>query len=297
MTNCSICGERLLDRYPIVLSIDVDNCFMCAHCATRLRTIRKHASSADPQFEDDINRLVSDIDSYPNIEDPILTYLSTFIRCAKRAYKDACKMQESNPVSNRLTESTHADRQPHSAQRNKSFKKRIFKSAMICLGVVISIIAIVLISKNSGLLGITKMWTCDTCGKTWRGAAYYGLNGDEVLCDECAKSYWSPLPYKTYQIDSNQLIDASTPPADYSQPTEAQLQQLREEAKAEDVSEVFWTRSDKSYHFDRNCPLIAGKAAAADGGTLYAGSLDDAFAANHWAPCDVCAGGTKAKLD
>ena len=297
MTNCSICGEHLVEQSPIFLSKDVDNCFMCAHCATRLRTIRKHASSADPQFEVDINLLVSNINSYPNIEDPVLTYLSTFIRRAKRTYKDACMAQDSNPVSNRLRESTHADRQPQSAQHKKSFKKQIFKSAMICLGVVISIIAIVLIAINSGLIGGTRMWTCDTCGKTWRGVAYYSLNDDEILCDECAKSYWSPLPYKDYQIDSNKFVGASTPSGDYNQPAEAQLQQMREEAKAEGVNEVYWTRSVKSYHFNRDCPYIAHVTPVAEGGTLYAGSLDDAFAASHWDPCDACAGGAQAKLD
>ncbi len=89
MTNCSICGERLVDQSPIILSKDLDDYFICTHCAARLKTIRKHASSADPQFEDDINRLVSDIDSYPDIEYPVLAYLSTFIRRARRVYKDA----------------------------------------------------------------------------------------------------------------------------------------------------------------------------------------------------------------
>lgn len=224
-------------------------------------------------------------------------YLSTFIRRAKRTYKDAFMMQEINSDSNRQRESAHNDSQTRSAQRTKSFKKRIIKSAMIALGVVISIVSIVLIAINSGLVGGTRMWTCDTCGKTWRGVAYYGLNGDEVLCDKCAQLYWSPLPFKDYQIDSNQFVGASTLSVDYNQPTVEQLQQLREEAKAEGVSEVYWTHSDKSYHFNLDCPYIADKTPVADGGTLYAGSIDDAFADNHWDPCDACADGAQAKLD
>ena len=93
------------------------------------------------------------------------------------------------------------------------------------------------------------------------------------------------------------LVGAGTASVDYNQPTETQVQQMQEEAKAEAVGEVFWTRFGKSYHFDRNCPYIADKTPAAEGGTLYAGSLDDAFAANRWDPCDVCAGGAQAKLN
>ena len=93
------------------------------------------------------------------------------------------------------------------------------------------------------------------------------------------------------------FVGAGAASVDYNQPTEAQVQQMQEEAKAEAVGEVYWTRFGKSYHFDRNCPYIVDKTPAADGGTLYAGSLDDAFAANRWDPCDTCAGGAQAKLD
>lgn len=287
----------MTDQDSTILSKDLDDCFTCVHCAAQLRSIRKHASSADPQFESDITRLLSDIDSYPDIKDTVLTYLSSFIRRTKRTYKDACIAQESNPVNNRLRESVHTDRQPISTKNTKLLKKHIFNPTMIALGIVVSIIVIVLIAINSGLVDRARMWTCDSCDKTWRGIAYYGLNGDEVLCDKCAQLYWSPLPYKDYQIDSNQFVGASTLSVDYNQPTVEQLQQMREEAKAEGVSEVYWTHSDKSYHFNLDCPYIADKTPVADGGTLYAGSIDDAFADNHWDPCDACAGGAQAKLD
>ncbi len=93
------------------------------------------------------------------------------------------------------------------------------------------------------------------------------------------------------------LVGAGTASADFQQPSEEQVQQLQQEAQAEAVGEVYWTRYGYSYHFDRECPYIVGKTPAADGGTLYAGSLDDAFAANRWDPCDTCAGGAEAKLD
>lgn len=93
------------------------------------------------------------------------------------------------------------------------------------------------------------------------------------------------------------FLGAGAASVDYQQPSEAQVQQMQEEAQAEAVGEVYWTKFGKSYHFDRNCPYIKDKTPAAEGGTLYAGTLDDAFAANRWDPCDTCAGGAQAKLD
>ena len=93
------------------------------------------------------------------------------------------------------------------------------------------------------------------------------------------------------------FVGAGAASVDYHQPSEAQVQQMQQEAQAEAVGEVYWTKFGQSYHFDRNCPYIKDKTPAAEGGTLFAGSLDDAFAANRWDPCDTCAGGAQAKLD
>ena len=93
------------------------------------------------------------------------------------------------------------------------------------------------------------------------------------------------------------LVGAGAASTDFQQPSEEQVQQMQQEAQAEAVGEVYWTRYGYSYHFDRNCPYIKDKTPAAEGGTLYAGSLDDAFAAKRWDPCDTCAGGAQAKLD
>jgi len=93
------------------------------------------------------------------------------------------------------------------------------------------------------------------------------------------------------------LVGAGAASTDFQQPTEAEVQQLQEQAAAETTGNVYWTRFGKSYHFDRNCPYIADKTMASEGGTLYEGTLDDAFAANRWDPCDTCAGGAEAKLD
>jgi len=93
------------------------------------------------------------------------------------------------------------------------------------------------------------------------------------------------------------FVGAGAASVDYHQPSEAQVQQLQQEAQAEAVGEVYWTKFGTSYHFDRNCPYIKDKTPASEGGTLFAGTLDDAFAANRWDPCDKCAGGAQAKLD
>ena len=93
------------------------------------------------------------------------------------------------------------------------------------------------------------------------------------------------------------FVGAGAASVDYHQPSEAQVQQMQQEAQAEAVGEVYWTKFGQSYHFDRNCPYIKDKTPASEGGTLFAGTLDDAFAANRWDPCDKCAGGAQAKLD
>ena len=84
---------------------------------------------------------------------------------------------------------------------------------------------------------------------------------------------------------------ATATSVDYKQPSAEEVQQLQEEAvAASSADEVYWTRFGKSYHFDRNCHVIANKADEPEG-NVFSGSLDDAFAANRWDPCDYCAGG------
>lgn len=48
------------------------------------------------------------------------------------------------------------------------------------------------------LVACGKTWTCDECGKTWSGKAYYGYTTTETFCEDCARSYWMPLPYQNY---------------------------------------------------------------------------------------------------
>lgn len=93
------------------------------------------------------------------------------------------------------------------------------------------------------------------------------------------------------------LVGAGAASTDFQQPSEAEVQQLQEQAATEEdyTGTVYWTKFGKSYHFDRDCPYIKDKTFVEDGGTLYSGTLDEAFAANRWDPCDYCAGGADAK--
>lgn len=44
-----------------------------------------------------------------------------------------------------------------------------------------------------------KNWTCDQCGKDFRGTAYYDYTETMTLCEDCARTYWMPLPYQNYK--------------------------------------------------------------------------------------------------
>ena len=93
------------------------------------------------------------------------------------------------------------------------------------------------------------------------------------------------------------LVGAGLLSTDFQQPSTEEVQAMQQEATEEAVGDVYWTKFGKSYHFDPDCPYIAGKTPVSEGGTLYAGTLQQAFDANRWDPCDYCAGGAQAKLD
>ena len=87
----------------------------------------------------------------------------------------------------------------------------------------------------------------------------------------------------------------TTSSVDFKQPSEEKVQELQQEAEAANAdAEVYWTRYGKSYHFSRDCSHIRNKTLVEEGGTLSEGSLQDAFDANRWDPCDECAGGADA---
>jgi len=42
--------------------------------------------------------------------------------------------------------------------------------------------------------------TCDRCGKTFTGTAYYiSKEPDSTICAECAQEYYDPFPYGNYK--------------------------------------------------------------------------------------------------
>ena len=91
------------------------------------------------------------------------------------------------------------------------------------------------------------------------------------------------------------ILAVGTSSVDFKQPSQEKVEELQQEAIASNAGNtVYWTTFGKSYHFDRNCRYIAGKATVEEGGTLNDGTLDDAFAANRWDPCNACAGGAEA---
>ncbi len=91
------------------------------------------------------------------------------------------------------------------------------------------------------------------------------------------------------------FIAATAVSVDYKQPSKEEVAQLQAEAEAEaaaaGIDLVYWTKYGKSYHFDENCSALK----RSNPENLATGSLDDAFGANRWDPCDYCAGGKEAK--
>lgn len=66
-------------------------------------------------------------------------------------------------------------------------KKRVLCLAALAIGLVLILAA------------CGQSWTCDECGKSWTGTAYYDYSGDGTLCEDCARTYWMPLPYQNYK--------------------------------------------------------------------------------------------------
>lgn len=61
------------------------------------------------------------------------------------------------------------------------------------------LIVLVAMALASILTACSKSWVCDSCGKSFTGKAYYGLETTETFCEDCARKYWIPLDYRNYQ--------------------------------------------------------------------------------------------------
>lgn len=63
--------------------------------------------------------------------------------------------------------------------------------------VIILIIALTMSFVGCGL----GVWTCAKCDTTMMKAYYgTGMNKDYVMCEDCARKYWMPLPIENYRV-------------------------------------------------------------------------------------------------
>lgn len=65
------------------------------------------------------------------------------------------------------------------------------KSIVLMLAVILAFI----------LTACGGSYTCMDCGKT-TSKAYYDMmaSKEQVMCEECARQYWMPLPYENYRV-------------------------------------------------------------------------------------------------
>lgn len=82
-------------------------------------------------------------------------------------------------------------------RKETTMKKQTRKAHIRKLAAAISLLIIAGVA--CVLAGCAKQWTCDRCGKTWRGDAYYGSEYSDTLCPDCAGEYWFPLPINNYK--------------------------------------------------------------------------------------------------
>lgn len=82
-------------------------------------------------------------------------------------------------------------------RKETTMKKQTRKAHIRKLAAAISLLIIAGVA--CVFAGCAKQWTCDRCGKTWRGDAYYGSEYSDTLCPNCAGEYWFPLPINNYK--------------------------------------------------------------------------------------------------
>lgn len=82
-------------------------------------------------------------------------------------------------------------------RKETTMKKQTRKAHIRKLAAAISLLIIAGVACM--FAGCAKQWTCDRCGKTWRGDAYYGSEYSDTLCPDCAGEYWFPLPINNYK--------------------------------------------------------------------------------------------------
>ena len=63
-----------------------------------------------------------------------------------------------------------------------------------CKAVVILLVLATILS------GCGAKYTCSDCGKKVGKAYYDPFRSDTYYCEDCARDYFSPLPYSAYQV-------------------------------------------------------------------------------------------------
>ena len=286
MDTCCICGTIFKrDNKAFPLSKQLDDHFVCEKCHANLLAVRRLAMAGDKQYELVVQELIDRFnDGDP--DDETLEYIERYIRRTKREYKN--QIEDHNDELARLT-----IYDPPAPNLNR-------RKLLIGIGIGIALLVAILVfvcnlSKNYG------EWICDRCNVVFSGKAYYGINGTETMCEDCAKEYWMPLSYQNYVKDpseqkpifnsSNDSQQNDTTRSDRNKPSEAELDQFRRDAQLNSDGEIYWIRNDVYYHFDRDCQYIRREKLIGDGGNMMCGTIDDAFSNECWYPCSACAGG------
>lgn len=72
----------------------------------------------------------------------------------------------------------------------KKFRRAALTAAAAAAVLVIAFFAL----RAAGI----RNWRCEECRDSFFGQAYYGMNGDEIMCRDCAREYWAPFDYKEH---------------------------------------------------------------------------------------------------
>lgn len=83
--------------------------------------------------------------------------------------------------------------EPEKSPRSTGFKIVIFAFILFLL----MLLYVLMGGKNF----IMSTWgnTCDECGKHFWGSGYYDYTETMTFCEDCARTYWMPLPYQNYK--------------------------------------------------------------------------------------------------
>lgn len=61
----------------------------------------------------------------------------------------------------------------------------------------------------AGMTACGKSYVCEACEEQFSGDAFYGMSGRDVMCEDCARSYWMPLDYTNFQWKAGSVPDTT----------------------------------------------------------------------------------------